>query len=189
MKKRNYNFVREAFHVRRYHTVLHVNKEETVAHHTCNVIAILFELYDDAPPLDLIKLALHHDVPELVTGDIPATAKWEFPKFAEQAVLVEEEIKKEAGLFDPKLEEIDQVLFKFADMFDLCLKCVEEMATGNLLFARVLANGLSFLRKQLNGPLKNHIPANELFLMIENNPFILIEEVENEQRQNATRVH
>jgi hypothetical protein len=41
----------------------------------------------------------------------------------------------------------------------------------------------------LEGPLKNHIPANEMYLMVSHNPFIMIEEVEREHTAKEPRLH
>jgi 5'-deoxynucleotidase YfbR-like HD superfamily hydrolase len=95
-QKTDYGYLREAFMVRRYHTTGHVSRDETVGHHTANVMAILFYLYDDGPPLLLLKAALHHDATELATGDIPATAKWAHPGLAEALLKAEKEVAADA---------------------------------------------------------------------------------------------
>jgi 5'-deoxynucleotidase YfbR-like HD superfamily hydrolase len=79
MNLKLFNLARSANGVRRYHTVTNVITPETVGHHTSGVIGILFCIYDQEPSLRLIEAALYHDTPEYITGDTPATAKWDFP--------------------------------------------------------------------------------------------------------------
>ncbi len=178
----NYGFVREAFYVRRYHAVPYVLKEESVGHHTANVIAILFQLYEGNPPVEVIRAALHHDVPELVTGDVPYTAKVRFPELKDTLSWVEGKVATEQGLDLPEdLPGEHELLLHYADMLDLCCKSVDEMSAGNMLFAPILSRGLSVLRDMLKGPLKDHQVAKELFQMVRDNPFIFVEVVEREE--------
>lgn len=181
-KKANLMLIRDGFLVRRYHTVGHLVREETVGHHTANVIALLFFLFDDEPPLEVIKYALHHDVAEAITGDVPATAKWEEPALAKVLAEMEKKIHQNNDLsleLPPHLEPI----FKFADMADLCLKCVDEMVSGNQFFAEMLGRGMIYLRGLLKGALADHRAAQEVFKMIQNNPLIFVEVIERDQAQ------
>lgn len=178
-KKRvaDYGYLREAFMVRRYHTVGHVHMEERVGHHTANVIAIIFFLFEDSPPLYLIRHALHHDIPELATGDLPATAKWRNPELAKAAEKVEAEVVEAMGLEDSPLDPLHRDLLKYADMMDLCFKSVEEMALGNEAFSYILFNGLVVCRSLLEGTLKTHEQAHKLYRVLVSNKFINVEEV------------
>ena len=173
----DYGYIREAFFVRRYHTVGHVHKEETLGHHTANVVAIIFFLFDDHPPLFLIRHALHHDVPELATGDIPATTKWQHPEIAKSLEAAEAAVIENMGLENTPLEPLHRDLLKFADMMDLCFKSVEELAVGNDAFTHILYNGLVYVRALLADGLKDHVRAHALYRMLENNKFIHIKEV------------
>lgn len=175
-RKASYGFLRESFMVKRYHTVGYLSREETVGHHTANVLAILFHLFDDAPPLYLIKAALHHDAAELATGDVPATTKWAYPALAELLTKIESEVHERQGLARDPIPEEHAVLLKYADMMDLCFKGLEEMAAGNDVFAPIFSRGLMYCKGLLNGPLKNHGPANDLWAVLVNNKFINIQE-------------
>lgn len=174
-KKADYGYLREALMVRRYHTIGHVAKEDTVGHHTCNVIAMIFFMCNDNPPLALVKKALHHDVPELGTGDMPATTKWENPALVKELEIVERTIQERHNLATEILTEEEEALLKFADYMDLCFKAVEEIGTGNQIFGGVLMNGLGALKPLMNGPLKHHEGAQELFTILQGNPFIQLE--------------
>ena len=173
-KKAEYGYLREAFMVKRYHTVGHVAHEETVGHHTCNVMAILFYLFDDHPPLYLVRHALHHDAAELVTGDIPATAKWRFPDLAKAAEAAEREVSEAASLENTQLESLHRDILKYADIMDLCFKSVEEIASGNLPFSNILSNGVTYARALLEGSLKGWVPAQQLWLMLCSNEYVEI---------------
>lgn len=169
MNKASISYLREAFSVKRYHTVMHVAMPETVGHHTCQVLAMLFYLFDDHPPLYLVRHALHHDAAELVTGDIPATAKWKFPAIAKAVEEAEDEVAQNVGLETCELDPQHRALLKFADMMDLCFKAVEELSVGNDAFQGILANGLSFIGALLGGALKDHQTAHELYKILLDN--------------------
>lgn len=181
MPKAAVGFLREAFMVRRYHTVGHVAQQETVGHHTCNVLAILFHLFDDRPPLYLVRHALHHDAPEAATGDIPATTKWRFPAIAKAVEDAEAVVAIDTGLETMELEPLHRDLLKYADMMDLCFKSVEELAFGNEAFAPILTNGLTFSMALLEGSLKGHPQAQELMGILYSNQFIDIDQFMGER--------
>jgi HD containing hydrolase-like enzyme len=171
-KKAEVGFIREAFMVRRYHTVGYVAQTETVGHHTANVIAILFHLFDDNPPLYLVRHALHHDAAEAHTGDIPATAKWKFPALAKAAEEAETQVAEAVGLETVKMDDLHRDLLKFADMMDLCFKSVEELTYGNEAFQVVLVNGLTYCLALLEGSLREHQAAHTLMAILAANQFI-----------------
>jgi 5'-deoxynucleotidase YfbR-like HD superfamily hydrolase len=171
-KKATFGYVREAFLVRRYHTTAFVHDRETVGHHTAQVLAILFELFDGYPPLYLIAATLYHDAAELSTGDMPATTKWKWPGLASELKKVEAEVEEKYGLNIEIRDPLHLELLKYADMMDLCFKGVEEIASGNDMFCPILLNGLAFVRNQLDGPLKDYPQAHKLYSVLESNPFV-----------------
>ena len=185
----DYGYIREAFMVRRYHTVGHVHMEERVGYHTANVMAILFFLFDDHPPLYLLRHALHHDVPELATGDLPATTKWRHPELAKAVEKVEEELIEAMQLENHPLEPLHRDLLKFADMMDLCFKSVEEMSVGNEAFQKILFNGLVYIHGLLEGSLRSWPQAHIMLHLLKCNKFINIEEVYNGEPLDAGTKH
>lgn len=188
-KMADYGFLREAFMVKRYHTTMNVNMPERVGHHTANVIAILFFLFEDHPPLYLVRHALHHDAPELVTGDLPAPTKWRHPNLAKAAEQVERAVVDDMGLESGELDPLHRDLLKYADMMDLCFKSVEEMATGNDCFMPILVNGLVYCKGLLEGSLKEHVPAQALYVLLESNRYINIKEVYNDRETTTATKH
>lgn len=175
-KKADYGFIRQAFLVKRYHTCGHVAMPESVGHHTANVVAILFFLFDDSPPLYLIRHALHHDVPELVTGDIPATTKWQNTELKALLDKMEGDVATHHGLETSAIDPLHMDLLKFADMMDLCFKGIEEMTTGNDTFIPIVGRGINYCVNLLTTSLKDHTAAHQLWAIFKNNRFINIEE-------------
>ena len=179
MKLEAFTLLRDALHIKRFHTVRTVQNPETVGHHTAGVMSILFFLYDE-PPASLVKYALFHDAHEMATGDIPATAKWNFPELAEQVRNAEQFIDNHYEL--PTCPKAYQDVFKFADMMDLCFKCLEEISTGNLNFVPILQRGINFcieLHKDKRDVQK--LPGTaELIAMILGSPFFPFNEVADE---------
>ena len=169
---------RDGFYVKRYHTV-NLNVPETVGHHTCNVIAILFYLYEDKPPLEVIHIALHHDVPELILGDIPATAKWGHPRLQEAFAEAEKLVAANMGLANYQISERDAWIIKYADVMDICFKSIEELASGNAPFSNVLTNGLKFCASLAEGPLRDHERCKELFDILFTHPFVRVEKTKS----------
>ena len=69
----------DAQFINRYHTVPLGGLRQTVGAHSYAVVVLLDQLWDNCSK-SLLLSALYHDVPEIVLGDIPATAKWEYPE-------------------------------------------------------------------------------------------------------------
>jgi 5'-deoxynucleotidase YfbR-like HD superfamily hydrolase len=137
--------VYEAGAVRRYHTQ-RTSVDQTVADHTWGVIVVLMWLYfPNLPPVKLFQLAALHDVPEVITGDVPAPAKWRSAALTEALTLLEKEIGLEFGL---TLDDYgnDPVLM-FADNAELVMHCIAEMRMGNKNFLPMHARGLARLRE------------------------------------------
>lgn len=135
------NLARSGNGVRRFHTLTNVITPETVGHHTAGVIGIIFCLYGQKPPLELVELALYHDSGEYITGDAPATAKWDFPAISEAMDASEAEVLGAVGWM-PKFSEEHCHVLKFADLMDLCFKAQSEALCGNQEMKTVLNNGL-----------------------------------------------
>ena len=108
--------------VSRFHTVASLNPKQTVGSHSYGVAILVNELWADASK-ELLQKALYHDVPEVMLGDIPFTAKRNHPeigdafKIAEIAVIHEYELK---WLY-ANLSIKDEERLKMADMLDLVL--------------------------------------------------------------------
>ena len=155
--------IRDGLSVKRFHVVRHVAVPETVGHHTCNMINLIFILYQGSPPLPLVHRALMHDVPEAVTGDIPAHTKWHIPLFAEILKNIEEVVVRDLGIPHPHLAPLEEAVLRFVDILELCLKSIEEVDAGNEVFKEIFGRGARECMKILQGPLKEFPAAHELF--------------------------
>ncbi len=64
--------------VKRWH-VIDTTRQQTVAEHSFNVCLFVEQICRLCDHADLIpkavQLAIHHDIPEVITGDMPSTAK------------------------------------------------------------------------------------------------------------------
>src|SRR5688572_28859389 len=77
---------------------------QTVADHAWGVAVIGIELYQMVtampPNYVFIMACLLHDAEESVIGDIPAPAKWRFPKLALEVKQAEEVIRKDLEIIN-----------------------------------------------------------------------------------------
>jgi 5'-deoxynucleotidase YfbR-like HD superfamily hydrolase len=135
---------RAGMNVSRYHTIRLI-VPESVGHHSANV-AWLVTVLSDSPSKNLIRAALLHDVAEQHTGDIPATAKWSSKYLSSALTEMEDKFHSDNGLDMPWLSAYEQRTLKQADMLDLCLKMVEELAMGNMRCGDILHRGMNYLK-------------------------------------------
>lgn len=133
--------MRDAGAVKRYHTVRTL-RLQTVAEHTFGVMQLIDHIYPDARKEVLIA-AMHHDLPEFVTGDIPAPVKRQLPRLA---VLLEEAERGTAPLYrDMDLTAFEEAVVKWCDLMELVLWCLEEVQLGNTYAMAPCQKGLLWL--------------------------------------------
>lgn len=131
---------RDAGAVKRYHTV-RMLRQQDLASHSFGVL-MLIKTIDPNCSKNLLLAALHHDLPELITGDIPAPAK---RASADLSVRLEELEKGTAPLHqDFGLMPVEEALLKWCDTFELVLHCTEEYLMGNNYAKAPLTKGLSW---------------------------------------------
>jgi 5'-deoxynucleotidase YfbR-like HD superfamily hydrolase len=119
------------------------------------VMTILPPTYDCR---NLLRASLTHDLHELVSGDSPATAKWQSVKLAEALEDMEQQFN---GLYDinHNLSEYEVRVLKWADVFELVLYCAHQEYLGNRYATTIKNRGLDYLR-ELGFPTKK---AQELY--------------------------
>lgn len=144
MKPHHLETFRAAGAVKRYH-IVRTLRHQSVAEHSWNVALLVYMIYPQARP-KLIKAALTHDVAEITTGDVPATAKWKEPKIKELLDIVEAEFRKKYYI-DYKLTSKEYKILKWCDMMELVIWCQEEMELGNKYATPIHANGVAYLEK------------------------------------------
>lgn len=126
-------FTREAAAVRRCHTVPVLNGDQyVIGLHSFNMLAMLRILWPDAP-LRLIWAIVEHDIPERLTGDIPAPTKWFEIINKDQLTLAEMDIN--VAIFGEdtvqKLTEGELRWMKGLDILELYMFCRDQMMLGN----------------------------------------------------------
>ena len=105
----------------RYHTAPMQMERQTVGAHSYAVSILIDQLWPDSSK-QLIMAALYHDVPELILGDIPATAKWDYPELHQAFERAEKKVMDDLGLnFVLTAEEKNRL--KMADMLELIMYC------------------------------------------------------------------
>lgn len=121
---------------RRYHNVRVFDNQRVDAHSYGVAQLVRFILPVDVEPERLARLlcaALDHDLPEQVTGDIPAPTKRVLPLHAQVALrCMELDASEPVGMGRfLHLTDEDVAVLKLADAADGCLHCIEERRMGN----------------------------------------------------------
>ncbi len=129
-----------------------------------------------------VMLAVYHDVPEILTGDMPTPVKYYNPAIREAYRQVEEsacnkliemlpaDLRGEYdALIRPQDKDSEEMkLVKAADKLSALIKCIEETSQGNREFASARRATEEAIRGMnipaANEFLTNYIPAYELTL-------------------------
>ena len=132
----------DAQFINRYHTVPLGGLRQTVGAHSYAVVVLLDQLWDNCSK-QLILSALYHDVPEIVLGDIPATAKWSHPELQKAFKKAEEKVSKELGIdFVLTTKELNRL--KMADMLELVMYC-HKLNDSNPRMKLIMQTGVNYL--------------------------------------------
>lgn len=130
----------EAGRVRRLHTTPH-HQPYTVASHSWGMAMLLFLLYpDENPPRNLVRACLEHDVPELLVGDVPWSAKARWPFYEHAVETAERIVANELNLASVSIVEggsRDIIWLRALDRLELLLFCLSEERLGNRALAEV----------------------------------------------------
>jgi hypothetical protein len=145
---------RDAGAVKRYHTVRTVRQQDLSAH-THGVLMLIKQVYPECSR-HLLIAAMHHDLPELITGDVPAPVKRSSPGLA---VVLEELEKGAAPLYqDMGLTPFEECVLKWCDTFELVLYCMEEVLMGNDYAAIPMRRGLNWCKNDHPGKVLQATP-------------------------------
>lgn len=150
--------------VTRYHNTPMLTRQ-TVADHTWGVCVCLQWLFDGEVSADLLKAALYHDAPEIITGDLPAPAKVDNQHLVDALVVIEEQFKDSMDLH-VALNNFERSMLSIADSMELLLHCAKEMHMGNGYGKEILKKGYSYFQKKYN-----EIPSAEMNVTIRNKLF------------------
>lgn len=123
-----------AAQVKRYH-VYPVLREQTIGEHSFNIIQIIDEIFFHHPSCArLMRAALHHDMGEIRSGDIPFGAKKSFSEATRAEIAdVEEEGINNMKIKQPLLNKEEEDILKFCDLAEMWLFALQELAMGNRL--------------------------------------------------------
>lgn len=106
-------------------------------------------------------LGLYHDMPEIITGDMPTPVKYhsqqmrsEFLKVEEMACnrllsMLPEDMRKyyESAFFPEEEDEYLWKLVKAADKLSALIKCIEEKNAGNREFEKAFSSTLNSIKE------------------------------------------
>lgn len=116
--------------VKRFHAK-HTIVTETLGQHSHTVAMLVQQVYPECSK-QVIIAALEHDLPEFVTGDVPAPAKWANPGLGVALDIIEANVIQKHGLIScTDLLPYERALLKWADMVALVLFCMQEVRLGN----------------------------------------------------------
>lgn len=127
-------------------------------------------------------LGLYHDMPEIITGDLPTPVKYFNPEIKEAYKKVEavasekllatlpEDLRDGFDFLFNKCDEDKELwrIIKAADKLSALIKCIEERKAGNMEFAKAEASTLEAI-KSMNMPeaedfINDFLPGYELTL-------------------------
>ncbi len=154
------------------------------SHETAVLAHILAELTNrhyggDADVARCVMLALYHDAPEILTGDMPTPVKYFNPAIREAYAAVEKNAcdsllgmlpEDMREVYEPWITQMGTPLecriVKAADKLSALIKCVEELGQGNREFASARRATEQAIRA-MDLPaaqefLENYMPAYEL---------------------------
>lgn len=119
----------ESANVERFHAVPKLTGQ-TIAQHSWGV-SMLVQYFNPECRKELVLAALTHDCAELVTGDVPATTKWDNPELKMTLAMVEDRVERQWGIkFD--LDSEEQRLLKLCDAMEGMNYCVERAEMGEI---------------------------------------------------------
>ena len=152
----------DAQFINRFHTVPLQGLRQTVGAHSYAVSILLDQLWDNCSK-HLILSALYHDVPEIVLGDIPATAKWSHPDLQKAFKKAEEKVARELGIdFVLSTRELNRL--KMADMLELVMYC-HKLNDSNPRMKLVMHTGVNYLMDNYSH-LSDFSPVKQVLLKL-----------------------
>lgn len=154
------------------------SRSENIAEHSLEVAIIthlLCELRNrrfggNVDVAKAVLTAVYHDVPEIITGDLPTPVKYYDPEIKSAYKKVEVAAKEKllssipedlrdgyASLFDDESDPETAAIVKAADKLSALIKCIEERRSGNSDFSEAERQTLAAIRKM-------HLPEADTFI-------------------------
>jgi hypothetical protein len=153
--------LREAAAVKRYHTKRTLRTQELSAH-SYSVMQLLHHVWPECRK-ELLLAGMFHDLPEMVTGDVPAPAKRNSPQLA----TILEEIEAGTGPLNPEfnLSVAEELVLRWADTMELCLWCMEEVIMGNSYCLHTASTGLKWCEDIVVNKVQGRVPFHVVAAM------------------------
>lgn len=130
------DFLRFSGAVKRYHT-WPVLRADTVAEHCWNVLRIYITVFGP-PPAHVTTYIVHHDSPELLTGDPPFPIKRDNPELKRVYDRLDDEFNADHGVGGEELKPDDRIRIKVCDLIDMWEFGLIECAMGNTFAERIV---------------------------------------------------
>ena len=189
MNSHFYAFLSRMKYINRWALMRNTN-EETLSQHSHEVAAVAYALcvignrrYGKNYNCERASLlGLYHDMPEILTGDMPTPVKYFNPEIKEAYKKVEkvaaaklldtlpEDLREDFDFLFNKKDEDSELwrIIKAADKISALIKCIEERKAGNMEFAKAEASTLESV-KEMNMPeaddfINEFLPGFELTL-------------------------
>lgn len=153
-------------------------RQENIAEHSLEVAMIAHLLCEirnkrlggNADAGKAVMIALYHDVPEIITGDLPTPVKYYSPVISEAYKNVEKAAAEKLllgipkdlrdsykDIFDDENDSDLRIIVKAADKLSALIKCIEERQTGNSDFITAERQTLAAIKKM-------HLTEADIFL-------------------------
>lgn len=146
--------LRDAAAVTRYHTKRTL-RQQSLADHSYGVIQLLNYVWPECRK-ELLLAGAFHDLPEYVTGDIPAPIKRKCPQLG---LILEELEKGTAPLYQEfGLSVAEELVLGWCDTFELVLWCHEEVMLGNQYTLDTLRRGLGWCQDTVTNRIPGVVP-------------------------------
>jgi 5'-deoxynucleotidase YfbR-like HD superfamily hydrolase len=138
---------KQAAGVGRFHTVRTITQNR-VDGHSWGVAVLCDIICGGKPDAYLLRAALYHDLAEVDTGDIPATAKWSSEELAGYVKGREKFFSDHLERFNisPYLNDQEKLVLKWADSLDGMFYCWEEKNLGNRFMDHTFWNWVEYLK-------------------------------------------
>lgn len=150
MNSKKLEFMRRGSRVKRFHG-FHLLMENPVGHHTFNLIGILMCcLPSENVSRQLIFCAYEHDLPECITGDLPAPFKRKVPGLREACDKEEQSLLREHGMGFHSLTPEEARWLKLADSLDGAMHCLEERRLGNSTLDKIFWTFIDYVMEILS---------------------------------------
>lgn len=154
-------------HINRW-ALMRNTQEESLSQHSCDVAAIAHCLASIknirfGASLNSEKAAffgLYHDMPEIITGDMPTPVKYYSEEMRNQFALIEENASRhllkmlpedlrevyESALLPKEEDAYLWKIVKAADKISALIKCIEEEKAGNREFKQAYSSTLESIK-------------------------------------------